>query len=203
VERYSTVGELARECLRSLRKMGLKDEIDLFLKKCTELVIQDRNPTQLRAQAGNRWPDVLGSLLAIAEGWLYFGGDDQAKPLLTIAREAIFGNGQIAKDKKIGHLAIAKVIRAYISALGQGPVEEALQRIEELFPHLEKLPNTFTTSQYYSLLHLQIVEEVIRSLISDNIALGDQARRWLDDDEYLVRRRIHADMKKLLASHGL
>jgi hypothetical protein len=202
-ERYSTVGELARECLRSLRKMGLKDEIDLFLKKCTELVIQDRNTTQLRTQAGNRWPDVLGSLLAIAEGWLYFGGTDQAKPLLAIAREAIVGNGQVSKEKKIGHLAITKVIRAYISALGQGPVEEALQRIEELFPKLEKLPNTFTTSQYYSLLHLQIVEEVIRSLISDNIALGDQARRWLDDDEYLVRRRIHADMKRLLAQSGL
>jgi len=39
--------------------------------------------------------------------------------------------------------------------------------------------------------------------VSDNMALGDQARRWLDDDEYLVRRRIHGDMRKLLARHGL
>ena len=97
----------------------------------------------------------------------------------------------------------ARLVQAYISAVGQAPVEDALARIEYLFQHMPGMPNTQTTSTYYSRLHLAVVETLIRSLISDNIALGDQARRWLDDDEYLVRRRIHGDMKKLLAQSGL
>jgi hypothetical protein len=65
------------------------------------------------------------------------------------------------------------------------------------------LPNGYTTATHFSRFHLNIVEDVVRSLVSDNMALGDQARRWLDDDEFLVRRRIHGDMRKILASHGL
>jgi hypothetical protein len=202
-DRFTTVFELARECLRSLRKMGLKDEIDLFLRQATELVLQGRMPSQLRVHVGSYWPDVLGSLLALAEGWLYFGGVDQAKPLVETAREAIFNNSQMSRDKKILPGPLSKVVRSYVSALGQGPVDEALDRIEELFRDMEKLKDTSSTSSLYSRLHLTVVEEVIRSLISDNIALGDQARRWLDDDEFLVRRRIHGDMKKLLAQSGL
>ena len=52
-------------------------------------------------------------------------------------------------------------------------------------------------------LTLSVLGRVVRSLVSENMALGDQARRWLDDDEYLVRRRVHGDMRRLLASHGL
>lgn len=202
-DRFTTVFELARECLRSLRKMGLKDEIDLFLRQATELVIQGRSPTQLRSHAGSYWPDVLGSILALAEGWLYFGSVDHAKPLLETAREAIYNNSQMPRDKKILPGPLSKVVRSYVSALGQGPVDEALRQFEDLFRNLEKLKDTSSTGSHYSRLHLMIVEEVIRSLISDNIALGDQARRWLDDDEFLVRRRIHGDMKKLLAQSGL
>jgi hypothetical protein len=33
--------------------------------------------------------------------------------------------------------------------------------------------------------------------------MGPGARRWMDDDEYLVRRRIHRDHKTLLAKAGV
>jgi hypothetical protein len=93
--------------------------------------------------------------------------------------------------------------RAYIAAIGQGPIDECLDRIDELFNNMVRLPNTQSTSSYYSRLHFLIVEDVVRSLISDNIIFGDQARRWLDDDEFLVRRRIHRNMKSLLAQGGI
>jgi hypothetical protein len=202
-ERYLSLRHLARECLRSLRKLGLKDEIDRFLKQSTELVVQGRSFAQLRNGTGHRWADVLMSLLSIAEGWLYFGGLAQAKPFLDEAAESIFSNGRMPKDKRIGHQDFAKLVQAYISAIGQGPVDEALNRIDELFQKIDKLPNGFTTQTHFSRLHLEIVEDVVRSLISDNIALGDQARRWLDDDEYLVRRRIHSDMRSVLSQSGL
>jgi cellulose synthase operon protein C len=37
---------------------------------------------------------------------------------------------------------------------------------------------------------------VVWTVISDEFQFGTEARRWLDDDEYLVRQRIHADVRK-------
>jgi FtsH ternary system domain X7 len=202
-EMYEAINKIARECLRSLRKLGLKNEIERFLSQMTDLVVQGKSLPALQAAAGATWPDVLRVLLQLAEGYLFFGGFQQAKPFLDAARNAIFDNTKAGRDKGLKPLQLTKLVQAYVAALGQGPVDEALNRIEELFQQLEKLPNTFTSAPYFSRLHLNIVEEVVRALVSDNMALGDQARRWLDDDEYLVRRRIHGDMRKLLASHGL
>jgi hypothetical protein len=67
----------------------------------------------------------------------------------------------------------------------------------------KRINNTWTTAQYYSRFHLNLVEETIRAIVSDDFALGPAGRKWLDDDEYLVRRRIHADMKRNLASNNL
>ncbi|HKA08062.1 MAG TPA: hypothetical protein VKD71_12445, partial [Gemmataceae bacterium] len=202
-ELYDAVSTVARECLRSLRKLGMKDEINHFLEQVKDLIVRNRSLPQLRSDAGRHWPEMLASLLALAEGWSFFGGNEQAKPILDEARSSIFGNEAAPKERQMIAQTLTKVVQAYVSALCQGPVDEALTRMEELFDKLERLPNTFTTGLFYSRLHLKIVEEVVRSLISDNMALGDQARRWLDDDEYLVRRRIHADMRKLLAQSGL
>jgi hypothetical protein len=68
---------------------------------------------------------------------------------------------------------------------------------------MNRLPNTFTTSGYYSRFHLQVVEAAVLALASDEFALGPAARRWLDDDEYLVRRRIHADVRAALNQAGM
>jgi len=203
-EMYDAINKVARECLRSLRKLGLKDEINRFLTQMTDLVVQGRSLPQLRNAAGANWPDVLGALLHLAEGYLFFGAFDKARPFLDEARATFLENQKVSKDRALKPDRVTKLVRAYVSALGQGPVDEALNRIEDLFRGgLEKLPNGFTTATHFSRLHLNIVEDVVRSLVSDNMALGDQARRWLDDDEYLVRRRIHGDMRKVLASHGL
>jgi hypothetical protein len=201
---YDAINMVARECLRSLRKLGLKDEINRFLTQMTDLVVQGKSLPQLRSAAGANWPDVLGALLHLAEGYLFFGAFDKARPFLDEARATLLENQKAPKDRALKPDKVTKLVRTYVTALGQGPVDEALNRIEALFNGgLEKLPNGFTTAPYFSRLHLNIVEDVVRSLVSDNMALGDQARRWLDDDEFLVRRRIHGDMRKLLAKHGL
>ena len=69
--------------------------------------------------------------------------------------------------------------------------------------NMHKLPNSFTSDAYYSRLHLNVVEDVVRTMLSENFTMNETTRRWLEDDEYLVRRRIHADMKKHLHQSGL
>ena len=75
----------------------------------------------------------------------------------------------------------------------------------ELFHKMDpaRITNTYTTAPHYSRFHLNLAEDVILAVVSDEFALGPAGRRWLDDDEYLVRKRIHADMKRNLATSGL
>jgi hypothetical protein len=93
------------------------------------------------------------------------------------------------------------LVRAYARALGQAPLQAAQARLEELFDRLEGIRDGWTTSDYYLLSHLLVAEAVILAVVSDDFTFGVQVRRWLDEDEYLIRRRVHQDVRALV-SHG-
>ena len=181
--RAEAINQVAHECLRSLRKLGLKDEIDRFLHQVTEFVVGGQSLALLRSRSDKSWPVVLRALVHLAEGWLFFGHHEQARPFLEEARLLLFGGSK----ERVSPIPFTRLAQAYVSALGQGPVDEALMRIEEMFLKLDKLPNSFTTAGWYSRLHLNVIEDVIRALVSDNFAAKENARRWMDDDEFLVR----------------
>ena len=42
-------------------------------------------------------------------------------------------------------------------------------------------------------------EAAVLALTREDYAGGSAVRRWLDEDEYLIRRRVHRDMKQALA----
>jgi hypothetical protein len=44
------------------------------------------------------------------------------------------------------------------------------------------------------LVRLRVVEAAVLAIVNDDFALGPAVRRWLDDDEFRVRRRIHRDL---------
>ena len=54
-----------------------------------------------------------------------------------------------------------------------------------------------TTSTHFLLSELDVVEATVLALVSDEASLSPASRRWLDEDELLVRRRIHRDMRAM------
>ncbi len=202
--RYKLINVVARQCLRNLKKLGLTNEIDRFLTKLHSEVLRGASTAELRkkhAAKPESWSAVLQTLLNLAGGWLHLGLTDRAKPILDEARnELLNANALTLVPKDYTELA-----RAYVTALGQGNAENCLGGMIELFRKMSpaKITNTWTTAQYYSRFHLNLVEDVILAIVSDDSALGSSGRKWLDDDEYLVRRRIHADMKRNLVSNNL
>jgi hypothetical protein len=50
---------------------------------------------------------------------------------------------------------------------------------------------------------LGVVESVVRAVADDDFAVGSRARRWLDEDEYLVRRRIHRDLRAFMGPSAI
>ncbi len=210
-QRHELVNVVAAQCLRSLRKLGLKEEIDKLLRRMQDVVLGGPTVEQFRARyrakdarspaKADLWGKALQSLLHLAGGWLTYGLTEQAAPILEDARAELLGPNPAplpAKD-------YTPLAQAYVAALGHGPADTGLPRIIELFRKMapERVTNTFTTAKFYSRFHLNLAEETVLAVVSDDFALGPGGRRWLDEDEYLVRRRIHRDMKRHLAQSGL
>jgi hypothetical protein len=184
--------ELADQCFRGLRKLGMRDEIDHLLGQMAELILGGQDVKTVDPKKFPNWAHALRTLLHVAGGWYYFGRDRQAEPMVQAARTLLFKNDLTAREQ-------TQLACAYAKAVGQSPVEVAQKRLEELFTKLEGTKDTFTTNSVYSLSHLDVVEAVVTAVASDDFTLGANARRWLDDDEYLVRKRIHRDMRSSLA----
>ena len=203
-QRFELINVVAGQCLRSLRKLGLRDEIDKLLRKLQDAVLKGQPASTMRAKYAAKpdvWGKALQTLLHLAGGWLTFGLTDQATPILDEARTDLLAPG----GGKLSMAEYTKLAQAYVSAVGQGPAESGLPRIAELFRKIDptKITNGYTTAPFYSRFHLNLAEEVVLAIVSDDFALGPTARKWLDEDEYLVRRRIHRDMKRHLAGSGL
>jgi hypothetical protein len=189
---------LIGESLRSLRKCGLRDQTERLLEQLAAAADYDPNDTRA-VTLGRAELERLRVLLHIAAGWLGDDRADRARPILDRARAVLLSVGELAASDLPLYVS---VIAGYIAALARAPLSEALDRTEELFTSgkLQRLSNAYTTSHYYSRFHLSITETVALSLANEEFAIGPAARRWLDDDEYLVRRRIHRDVRTALAA---
>jgi hypothetical protein len=196
---------LAAQSFRGLRKLGMQQEIRNLLKLLKDVLLRDRDLSVLEdPQWRARQPAALRALLHVAASWYYFGDYGQAEVVLKAARGALLAplpkgadrrpavSGREVKDR-------TALARAYAAALGQAPVEMAQRNFEELFEKLDGILDTFTTNDHYSQCQLQVVEAVVLAVVSDDFTVGPAVRRWLDEDEYLVRRRIHQDVRAMVS----
>jgi hypothetical protein len=182
---------LVGQGLRGLRKLGLRAEADRLLTRLTDWLMPVPDLGAVRRRNANAWPAALRRLLHLAGGWFYVGRDGPAAEVLDEARAVLFGATPDADERT--NLAVA-----YVDALGQAPARLALGRVEEVFQRLQGVADTKFTASHYSLAQLRVIEAVVLAVVNDDFALGPAARRWLDDDEYLVRRRIHRDVRALV-----
>jgi len=194
------------QSLRSLRKCGLRDLTERLLQMLAVAAHYDASgPGPIAVDRDEM--ERMRTLLHVASGWLSNEQVDRARPILDAARAVILPKRLSTADSADDMVKsdpqkplLVSLICTYIGALARAPLDEALTRVEELFTsgRMERLPNTFTTNAYFSRFHLNIVEAVVLALANEEFAMGPTARRWLDDDEYLVRRRIHRDVRLAL-----
>jgi hypothetical protein len=175
--------KLAGRCFRGLRKLGMRDQIDRLLTQMADLVLEGKDLASVDA-AG------LRALLLVAGEWYFFGRDGQAEPVLQAARAMLLKAGLPPREQ-------TPLACAYALTVGQAPVAVAQKRLEEIFTQVQGVKDTYTTSSHFSVSQLDLIEAVVRAVVSDDFTMGTQARRWLDEDEFLVRRRIHNDVRAL------
>ena len=68
-----------------------------------------------------------------------------------------------------------------------------------MFLRLDGVDVRGAANRYYTLRPLELIDTVVRAVVSEDFVLGPGVRGWLDDDEYLIRRRIGRDLEAVLA----
>lgn len=195
VRRLLSVGDAIRAPLfkvagavfRTLRRLGLGE--------LAETLVRFLDPVPGVGGAGLPLPTRLG----LAAGWLTAGEEDTGKRILDDARDALYHRG---KTDLRAHTELAI---AYARALGFAPPKMAYGRLEEMF-QLDGHGNSRLgcvavrggTNRYYTLQPLQLIDAVVRSVVTDEFTLGPAVRGWLDDDEFLIRGRVHRDLTSVL-----
>lgn len=178
----AAVGSAAAPLFRSLGKLGFRSEAAALLRA---------------VDAGRTDASFPVARLGLAVGWFAVGNEDAGNRALNDARDTLF----LTKNDD-AHEPTELAI-AYAEALGHAPPRIALGRLEEIFQRLDRIKVSGSTNLYFTLKPLQLIDAVVRSVVSEDFALGPAVRGWLDDDEFLIRRRIHRDMAAVLAAEGL
>jgi hypothetical protein len=167
--------ELARvldQSLRALRRIGLRREI-------AELLAD----VETALDAGNA---NIHARLALAAGLAYLGETTRALPILEQARKAL--NEPMTLTQRLD------LTRALAQAYAQAPIGDALAAIADLSGQLRDITDSFGTNSHYCLSVLHFVESLVLGIASDDLALGEAGRRFVEDDEHLIRRRLHRDL---------
>ncbi|MGN6109780.1 MAG: hypothetical protein ACTHU0_32025, partial [Kofleriaceae bacterium] len=160
------------QSLRALRRIGLRNEIAELLADVEHALAADS--THLRAR------------LALAGGLAFLGATERALPILDQARSAL-GETMILSAR-------LELTRALAQAYAQAPLGHALGGITELAAQLRDVTDSFGTNSHYCLSVLHFVESLVLGITSDDLALGEVGRRFVEDDEHLIRRRLHRDL---------
>lgn len=177
----------------------MREEIGRLYSGVADLVNKHEPKGKKARQAKNSKTDIdvtrpLRLLLCVASGWYYFGQVEQAAEVVGQVREILLTQTLPPVEQR--NLACA-----YVNCVSHAPVDAALGMISELYQgkgkkrNLANIKDNMTTSSHFSISQLDLVETTILALVSDEFSLNEESRRWLDEDEFLVRRRIHDDVR--------
>ena len=186
---------LAGHCLRGLRRLGMRQEIELLLRQMEDTLLHGKSPADLKAAEFDGRSEQIMALLNLASGWYYFGREDQAAIVVRLARSALLSGPLPVGANRNPRTDLACT---YAVTLGHAPLEFAHQHFVELFQRLESVATSWHTTPGYCALQMKLVESVVLAVVSDDFIQGAEMRRWLDDDEYLIRKRIHEDLRAML-----
>ncbi len=181
--------KLLSRSFMTLRKMGMRNEI-AFLLEAMSKVVRDS------LKSAGTETERLRVLLQLAGGWFYFGQDRGWKDI-DVARELLLG-GSLIDEGHVGTKKQTDLAISYIRAVGQAPLRDAVDRLNDLFENLTGIRDGQTVSSHYSLKHLDIVEAFVQTIVSDSFTMDKSSQRWMDDEEFLIRRRIHRDLRKMM-----
>jgi len=159
--------------LRALRRIGLRAEVAELLAEAEHALPANRI-------------EALRGRLALAAGLAFLGETSRALPIYEQARTALTESMVLPVRLDL--------TRALALAYAQAPLQHALGGLTDLANQLRDITDSYGTNSHYCLSVLNFVESLVLGITSDDLALGEAGRRFVEDDEHLIRRRLHRDL---------
>ena len=187
------LAEVVGQCLGGLRKLGMRDRIDVLLQEMALTILEGNEIEDLDFLQRNEGIEELTALLHVAGGWLHYGQTKQAETIINQARKVLF-------HPKLSAIKLGNLARVYARTVGQLSPELAQERLEEIFARIKTIKDSRTPNSFYGYVQLIIVESIVLGIVNEETQIGSDAQRWLDEDEFLVRRRIHQELRELMGT---
>jgi hypothetical protein len=174
-EGVGEVGAMLVAGVRSLRRVGLREEAaELLARASTVLKGDDLRTLQAR--------------LALASGFAYLGSLAQAQPIFDEAQV------RLGRESGLPPLERVRLTRALALALSHTPTEVALSGLLRLAQQLPWMTDSYATNSHFCLSLVDFADALVLGHVGDDLTLNETTRRYFDEDEYLVRRRVHRDV---------
>jgi hypothetical protein len=168
--------ELLTRCAPALRRSGFDDRLSRLL-------------AQLEAKIGDASDlDHVTARLHLAAGHAVLGQPERVQPAFMAAHallpELNPGDHQV-------------LLREIAVALSRSTPGQAIAGARALMQRLPDTTDSMSTNTHFCLAVIQLMEAVVLSLASEDLALSEWARRWIEEDEHLLHRRIHRDLARV------
>lgn len=169
--------ELLTRCAPALRRSGLEDRIAKLL-------------TQLESRIGEQ-NDLahVTARLHLAAGHAALGHPERVQPAFAVAHALL-------PDLNPGDHQV--LLREIAVALSRSTPGQAIAGARALIQRLADTTDSMSTNSHFCLAVIQLMEAVVLSLASEDLALSEWARAWIEEDEHLLHRRIHRDLAKAM-----
>ncbi len=174
-EGVSEVGGMLVSGVRTLRRVGLRDEAaELLSRASTVLKGEDVGTLQAR--------------LGLASGFMYLGAFSAAQPIVDEAQV------RLGRESGLNPLERQRLSRATTQALSHASTELALPGLLRVAQQLPWITDSYNTNTHFCLSLVDFADALVLGHVGDDLTLNETTRRFLDEDEYLVRRRVHRDV---------
>ncbi|NVJ20326.1 hypothetical protein HUW62_03710 [Myxococcus sp. AM011] len=160
--------------LRGLRRVGLSRETGELVEATRGLLKRAKAP--------------LAARLGVASGMAMLGHVDEALPVFNMAFDALAA----AKGSPQERMALT---RSLARALAHTPTNIALPGLARLSEGLATVTDSFNTNSHFCLSVVELADSLVLGHIEVAQGSSERARSWLDEDEFLVRRRIHQELE--------
>jgi hypothetical protein len=161
--------------LRGLRRVGLSREAAELVEVAQGLLTRPKTP--------------LPAQLGVAAGLAMLGRQTEAIAVFDRAFESLAA----AKGALPERLALT---RSVAGALAHASVEVALPGLALLSEGLPAVTDSYNTNSHFCLSVVELADALVMGHVEVGQGTGERARSWLDEDEFLVRRRIHRELEE-------
>jgi cellulose synthase operon protein C len=158
--------------LRTLRRVGLPAEASALLE-----VMQGAAKGEAAAARVAR----VHAAAALA----YVGSFDRAKPMFDEALATL--------KKEMPMPSRLEVTRALARAVSHAPVDYATATLDAMTDRLESITDSFNTNSHVCVSVIAFMESIIFGYASEDLGVSEAGRQRLDEDEYLIRKRIQRE----------